>query len=207
VAERKPYSSPLREAEAAATRTRIVETAGRLFIRDGYVATSLKAIAQEAGVSVQTVNMHGPKHVLLLAAYDRTMGRSEGWQSLNDTEAMQAIMSETDPDRLIDLYAAFMTAANDRISDLVRTLRAAADADPAVREVYAAVEERRLSSIRQGVGLMTLRGVIPAEDREDATALVTMLVSADTFLHFREAGWSPDRYREWLRGELQRLRG
>jgi AcrR family transcriptional regulator len=204
--ERKPYSSPLREAEAAATRARIVDAAGQLFIRDGYVATSMKAIAQEAGVSVQTVNLHGPKHALLLAAYDRTLGESEGWQSLNDTEAMQAIISETDPARLIELYAAFMTAANGRIAALVRTLRAAADADPAVRDLYAVVDERRLSSIRQGVGLMALRGVIPPESREDATALVTMLVSTDTFLHFREAGWSSERYRDWLRGELTRLR-
>jgi AcrR family transcriptional regulator len=204
--DRKPYSSPLREAEAAATRARIVDAAGRLFVRDGYVSTSMKAIAHEAGVSVQTVNLHGPKHALLLAAYDRTLGSSEGWRSLNDTEAMQEIISEPDPDRLIELYAAFMTAANGRIADLVRTLRAAADADPAVREVYAAVDGRRLSSIQQGVGLMALRGVIPPERREDATALVTMLVSTDTFLHFREAGWSPERYRDWLRAELGRLR-
>ncbi|MDC7804367.1 TetR/AcrR family transcriptional regulator [Microbacterium laevaniformans] len=201
---RKPYASPLREAEAAATRARIVDAAAELFVRDGYAATSLKAIAAAAGVSVQTVNLHGPKHALLAAAYERALADREGWASLNDTDPMQQIIAEPDPERLIAMYAAFMTAANARIAALLRTLRAAADADPAVRDVYAAIDERRLRSIREGVALLAARGVVPPDRSDDATALVTMLVSTDTYLHFREAGWSAERYREWLAVELRR---
>lgn len=205
--DRKPYASPLREAEAAATRARIVAAAALLFVRDGYAATPLKAIAHEAGVSVQTVNLHGPKHVLLAAAYERALVQEEGWTSLNDTDPMREIIDEPDPERLIEAYAGFMTDANARIADLLRTLRAAADADPAVREVYANIDERRVRSIREGLGIMAARGLLPQTRREDATALVTMLVSTDTYLHFREAGWSSDQYRRWLAGELRRLFG
>lgn len=205
MADRKPYASPLREAEAAATRARIVAAAALLFVRDGYAATPLKAIAQEAGVSVQTVNLHGPKHVLLAAAYEMALVQQEGWTSFNDTDPVREIIDERDPDQLVESYAEFMTEANDRVANLLRTLRAAADADPAAREVYASIDERRLRSIREGLDIVVARGLIPETRRDDATALVTMLVSTDTYLHFREAGWSPDRYRRWLAGELRRL--
>lgn len=204
---RKPYSSPLREAEAAATRARIVEAAGELFVRDGYGATPLRAIAQRAGVSVQTVNLQGPKHDLLLAAYERALTQSEGWRTLNDAEPMRSIVAETDFDRLLDLYSSYMAGANSRIAALVRTLRAAADADPAVREVYQAIEERRLRSIREGVAALVQRGVILAERVEDVATLLGLLVSHDTYLHFRDAGWSQERYQEWLRSSLKQLSG
>ncbi len=205
LSDRKPYSSPLRDAEAAATRARIVDAATTLFVRDGYGATPMRAIAQEAGVSVQTVNLHGPKHALLLAAYEQALTQSEGWQTLNEAEPMRSIVGETDLDRLLDLYSAYMTGANSRIAALVRALRAAADADPAVREVYRAIEERRFRSIREGVGMMTQRGIIPAEDSEDVATMLGLLVSQDTYLHFRDAGWPPERYQAWLRNSLKEL--
>ena len=52
---RRRYHSPRREAQAAATRREILEAAGRLFERDGYAATTMAAVAGEAGVSLKTV--------------------------------------------------------------------------------------------------------------------------------------------------------
>ena len=44
-----------RSRQAAETRRRIVDAAARLFLRHGYAATTMNAIAAEAGVAVQTV--------------------------------------------------------------------------------------------------------------------------------------------------------
>src|SRR5213592_4189099 len=49
------YDSPRRRQQAAATRGQILTAAQRLFERDGYAATSMAAVAQEAGVSLKTV--------------------------------------------------------------------------------------------------------------------------------------------------------
>ncbi|MGH2394330.1 MAG: helix-turn-helix domain-containing protein, partial [Candidatus Limnocylindria bacterium] len=46
---------PSRRQRAAATRRRIGEAAFRLFALSGYAATTMEAIAREAGVAVQTV--------------------------------------------------------------------------------------------------------------------------------------------------------
>jgi len=87
----------------------------------------------------------------------------------------------------------------------VRTVRAAADADPAAREVYREIEERRLYSIRMGMEMMAARGVIERDRVEDTATMLGLLVSNDTYLHFRDAGWSPERYQAWLRGQLMAL--
>ncbi len=52
---RRRYTSPLREEAARRTRETIRDAAARLFVRDGYVSTTVKNIADEAGVAVRTV--------------------------------------------------------------------------------------------------------------------------------------------------------
>ena len=66
---RRSYASPLRAAQAAQTRQRILDSAVRLFAEGGYSATTLPDIAAEAEVSVETIQAHGPKRALLLAAF------------------------------------------------------------------------------------------------------------------------------------------
>lgn len=203
--ERRSYTSPLRQSEAEATRKRIVGAAAMLFTRDGYGTTTMRAIADEAGVSVQTVNLQGPKSALLMAAYELALAQREGFTNLTDETPMQEIITSPDVEQLLDGYTAFMTAALGRIAELVRTLRAAADADPAVRQVYAEIEARRQLSLRDGVQRLVAAGALAESAIPEAVTMVGLLVSADTYLHLRDSGWSPERYRGWLRSQLASL--
>src|SRR5688572_18841824 len=47
----RPYESPLRRAQAESTRAAVLDGAAALFVRDGYLRTTMKAIAAEAGTS------------------------------------------------------------------------------------------------------------------------------------------------------------
>src|SRR5882724_4415388 len=49
------YHSPRRQQQAAATRAQILAAAQTLFERQGYAATTMAAIAGEAGVALKTV--------------------------------------------------------------------------------------------------------------------------------------------------------
>ena len=49
------YESPRRRQQAAATRTQILESARRLFEEQGYAATTMAAIAADAGIALKTV--------------------------------------------------------------------------------------------------------------------------------------------------------
>src|SRR3954468_22464419 len=71
VKARRPYNSPRREEQAAATRTAILRSAQRRFEDDGYAATTMDAVAAEAGVALKTVYVaFGTKSGLLRAVWD-----------------------------------------------------------------------------------------------------------------------------------------
>ena len=72
----RAYNSPRRREQAAATRTQILAAAQRLFERDGYPATSMAAVAAEAGVSLKTVYVvFETKSGLLRAVWHRRAAR------------------------------------------------------------------------------------------------------------------------------------
>src|SRR5215469_15981229 len=55
VKAKRRYESTRRRAQAAATRREILDAAQRLFERQGYAATTMAAVAAEAGVALKTV--------------------------------------------------------------------------------------------------------------------------------------------------------
>ena len=66
---KRSYRSERRERKARETRERILAVACAEFERSGYVATSMRAVAQAAGASVPTVELvFGTKSKLLRAA-------------------------------------------------------------------------------------------------------------------------------------------
>ncbi len=54
-AVKRPYRSDVRERRAAATRLAIRESATGLFVRCGYAGTSLRDVADGAGVAERTL--------------------------------------------------------------------------------------------------------------------------------------------------------
>jgi AcrR family transcriptional regulator len=66
MAVKRSYSSAKREEQARETRRSILDAAHDLFIATGYAATTIQAIADRAGVAVQTVYaVFGNKRELL----------------------------------------------------------------------------------------------------------------------------------------------
>lgn len=193
------YRSPLREAEAAATRARIVDAAGRLFVRDGYTATSMKAIAAEAGVSVPTVHLNGPKHALLIAAFERTFAGDEGRHSLTERPALAGIIREPDDRTAMTRYAAFLAEANERAAGIIHALTLAADADEGARAAYLDLEERRRRDMLLGAGFFVQRGLLPPARQQWAADLLGLLTGPDAYLHLvGTCGWPRADYEAWL---------
>lgn len=69
-----PRTADQNEALRAATRARLVSAALALFARDGYAATSVRAIAAEAGMASGLLYSHFPgKEALLHAVFEEGM--------------------------------------------------------------------------------------------------------------------------------------
>ena len=200
----RSYSSPTREAEAAATRARIVDAAARLFIRDGYAATPLRAIAAEAGVSVQSVHLAGPKSGLLIAAFERSFAGDEGSHPLYERPEIQAIIAEPDTETAIDLYVDFIARANERSAGIVRAMKAAADADPVAREATLELDQRRRAEMTYGAMLFVQRGLTAPERAAHLADVLGFLTAPESYLYFvQDTAWSISTYSEWLGSSIR----
>ena len=108
----RPYRSDLRQRQAAETRLRVVEAAVSLFGRQGYRATTFAQLAEEAGVSVKTVQEHGPKSALLQAAVELASFGVEGETDFFATDLGQAMLQVRDPGELAAMVGEAMLAIN-----------------------------------------------------------------------------------------------
>src|SRR6187549_1291782 len=70
ISRSRAYRSELRQQQAEQTRSRVIAAAGQQFAEHGYARTTLNKIADAAGVSPETVQGHGPKAALLIAALE-----------------------------------------------------------------------------------------------------------------------------------------
>lgn len=202
----RAYSSPRRTAEAASTRAAIIAAAATLFVRDGYAATSLKAIAKEANVAVPTVQLQGSKHSLLIGAFEVAFAGDEGTHSLAERPDVADIMAEPDFATAIERYVTYLDEANERAAAIVRAMAAAADADPAARAAYDELEQRRHRDMLIAAGWFASRGRISEDRVSEAADVLGYITSADAYLHFtRASGWSRAQWKAWTAHQLIRL--
>lgn len=96
--KRRSYDNSRREEGARQTRLSIVAAAQELFVENGYPATTFPAIAERAGVSVQTVFAHFPtKRDLLKEVIDQAVVGDDEPVPVRDRPEVAAIMAEPDP--------------------------------------------------------------------------------------------------------------
>ena len=96
--DKRRYDSPLRDAQTAQTRARIVDAAAREFVRLGYAKTSMSAVAAVAGVSRETVyHLLGGKVAVLKAVYDVAVVGDHAETPVVDRDVYRAMLADPDP--------------------------------------------------------------------------------------------------------------
>ena len=198
---RRSYQSALRTAQAEQTRQRIVSSAAELFDERGYAGTQLRAIADRAGVSIQSVQLNGPKAALLLAALELVVTGGEGGESVFDAARSAELAPQlTSPAAFLSAAAEFSTAANQNGQGLWRALEAAAAEDPAVDEVYQDLVRRQIADCRRTIErIVEWRALREDRTPTEAADLLYALVLPDLYDRLvTRAGWPVERYRRWL---------
>lgn len=132
----RQYRSELRRIQAAETRRRVVEAALDLFGRRGFPATTFSDVASQAGVSVQTVQKHGPKTALLRAAVEWAAFGVEGETDLFDTDLGRALLEIDDPDTLAEAVGESMLAINGPTAAVWTAFVGVAYGDPELRSFH-----------------------------------------------------------------------
>jgi AcrR family transcriptional regulator len=196
-----------RARKALATRHRLLEAAETLFVRDGYAATTIAAIALEADVAVQTVYaIFGNKRAILkeLLAV-RVLGNVEHVADgsparVQGREEWKAIEREADPHRQLALLAGFATRIGTRIAGLYQVLAGAAGSDPEIAELYRNQQQSRYTDQKRIARALARRGALRAGLSETkATDIMWAIANPNTHHALvGERGWTPDEYEQWL---------
>ncbi len=117
---KRRYDSRRRQAQAAETRRSILEAAERLFERDGYVGTTVEAIAREADVALKTVYaVFTTKAGLLRALWDLRLKGDLDDAPVTDRDWYREALAEPEAARQLRLIAHNSCVVKRRIGRLL----------------------------------------------------------------------------------------
>lgn len=192
------YRSALREAQAAQTRTIVLEAAAELFVREGYLRTTMRQVATAAGVSVETVYAQGSKQAILLACVDRALAGDDDDLPLAERRPVVDALSQPTVWGIAHGFAEVLADMASRAAGLLVAFEDAAAADAATADRWAEAEENRRRDYRRMVEAVASLG--PLRDGLDvrrATEGLWSMLTPRMAHHLMTSGWSADQIVEW----------
>jgi len=175
-----PTIAPLgrRAMQAEQTRRDILHAARRRFATQGYAATSLKDVAADAGVSVQTL-------------YDSVGSKADLVRRLNDLMDVEAnvgeiaasIGTEQDPRVIARIPARVTRRLLERCDDILRAALTGAQAEPELAEVVDEGGRRHRAGAAGVAGRLAAMGALrKGLSVDDATSTIAVLADYRTAL-------------------------
>lgn len=204
----RSYDNAGRESQSAETRQRIVEAARRLMVEKGYRGTTIAAVAERAGVHVDTVyQLVGRKPVLLRELIEQAISGTTGAIAAEDRDYVRAMAREPDPARKLDIYAGAIRHIQARMAPLLLALRDASSTEPDAARVWREISERRAANMRKlAQELAAAGGLRPGLSVDEAADVIWATNSPEVYvLLTTERGWTPERYEGWLADTWHRL--
>ena len=191
----------LRQAQIAQTEQRILAAATELFLADGYVATTLEAVAKRAQVGARTVYLRfGTKAALFKRVVDvAVVGDTEPVDVLGRDWMQAALTAPTAAERI-----AASAAAARQIMERTGALFAVAQQAAAVEPLIAAQWQLGREQTRYAHAVFWTRmaedGLLdPVLDLDWLIDTSTILAAAETYLLItRLTNWGLDAYQDWL---------
>jgi AcrR family transcriptional regulator len=202
----RTYVSPKRTQQAKETRRAIKEAAQRLFVSNGYGTTSIRVIAEEAGVAVQTVYaVFGNKRQLVIELLEDAVSGDDELASVTEHPETEAIRAEPNPRRRAQLEAALGRKIIERVLPVFKITSDAAAVDPDFAELNQAMISRRRSEMADGATLLAGGDGLRVSPDEAAASLLVLYSPQVARILTEDLGWSFDRYEKWLADAIERL--
>jgi AcrR family transcriptional regulator len=196
---RRKYHSPLRAEQAEQTRRRVLEAAFRLFVVRGYAGTTVATVAEEAGVSPETIYLSlGGKRGLLEGVIEMAIAGEhdpptdgDGWWA----EAAQLPSARERLEKMVE-YSCKILA---RTRPIHAVIRGAADKEAFAAALGTRLLHERLTNqterIHRYIGDHLREGLSIAEAGHRYCALASPELY---YLLTVELGWTAEQHRKWL---------
>jgi AcrR family transcriptional regulator len=187
----------LREVRNQAAQRLVIDAAFQLMVERGYAATTMTAIAEQAGVAERTVyNLFGSKTGLMLATI-RDLALGGASQSLiADHQLMRSL---EDPIEIIRFAVSTNHRVASRAMSLFEVAYQAAAVEPEVARVLADQEEFRFRHQGEIVDLLKEKGFLRRDISCELLKRGFWLVAGpEILIKAKKAGWDLDTYSKWL---------
>jgi AcrR family transcriptional regulator len=197
------YDSTRRQDGAQRRRAAIVESASRLFLREGYFSTTIAKIAEDAGVSEETVyKAFGNKIALVRAIRDQALAGAGPVHAERRSDRMQA--SESDPRRIIRGWGVLTTEVAPRVAPVLLLLRQAAASDPELARLQAEMDAARLTRMTHNAQTLLKGGHLrPGLELDEAADVLWTYSSPELYeLFVVRRGWGVERYGRFIAGAM-----
>jgi AcrR family transcriptional regulator len=195
----------VRDEQAARTRTRILDAAAELFLERGYARTTIKDIADAAGVARDTVHaVYGSKARVLTALIDLRLVPDGAVTNVRQRPDAQAIRDETDQRKQIELFASFIAGISTQLRPVFEILRTASAVEPEMASVFEEMDRFRMDNVQAYAKWIAARGPLRVSTKK-AGEIIWTLASPDVGrMLCDELGWTQTQHARWLADTLTR---
>jgi AcrR family transcriptional regulator len=193
------YDSARRQEGAERRRTAVVEAARRLFVRDGFAATTIARIAEDAGVSEEMVyKAFGNKIALVRAIRDRALAGEGPVHAERRSDKMQA--SQHDPRTIIRGWGVLTMEVAPRVAPVLLLVRDAAASDPELARLQEEMDASRLTRMTHNARTLLKDGHLREGITLDAATDVLWTYSSPELYELLviRRGWSVERYGRFI---------
>jgi AcrR family transcriptional regulator len=201
----RKYSSAVRDEQAARTRTRILDAAAELFLERGYALTTMKDIADHAGVARDTVHaVFGSKARVLTALIDLRLVPDSSVANITQRADAQAVRDEVDQRKQIELFARFISGISTQLRPVFEILRTASAVEPEMANVFEEMDRFRMNNMHTYAKWIAARGPLRVSTKR-AGEIIWALASPDVGrMLCDELGWTQTQHARWLSDTLIR---
>lgn len=199
---KRSYHSPRRAAQARSTRAAIREAARELFLREGYAATTITAIAGEAEVAPQTVySQFGTKAAIAKELLDVSIVGDEEPVPVAGRPWFQRVFDDgIDGHERLRRYASAARRIYEGAGTAFEIVRRGADGDAELAELWRANQRARRDVVTRVLDAALADTDLRSDlTKDEAIDLFWVLHGPETFhLLCHDCGWTIDRYEIWL---------
>jgi AcrR family transcriptional regulator len=180
-------------ARSRRTRAAVLSTARRLLEEQGFEALTMKAVAEQAGVTRRSVYLHFESRADLVSALFDYVADAESLEG-----SLAGVWAAPDAASALDEWAEHVARYHPRLLDVDRAVALESDRDPDAAAHRARVTRAKLASCRRLIGRLVDEGVLaPGWTAASAADMLCFLDSGELVGGLlRDRRWSRRRFAE-----------
>jgi AcrR family transcriptional regulator len=182
-----------RQRQAMATKAQIAAAARALFAAQGYVGSTVAAIAEAADIPAPTIySAFGNKAAILRAIAWGVAG------TLDIDRTHAEALAQPDPRAGLRMAAHLQRRQFEQMYDVIDIYQEAARTDPEIAQDTQTIAANRERAFRRHLDAIATH-LAPGVTVDDGVDIYLALVLPEIYRTFViERGWSADRYENWL---------